>query len=187
MDNKELWLRDFLPEDLATADAEFASCLARIMTFGYDVRLHDKAASQGSETFAEDLLAALTDRRTGGAVCHNPDVCTDVYRGINQVAGTPTNHLPSHSLGGILIKKVSQSFYLTARILVLIKQASQALILARLKDLYDDIFLSTQHHMFFGTPHQGTNAGAERMRSLGSVFTRASPGSVLDELKLWSP
>ena len=47
-DNKELWLRDFLPEDLATADVGFAPCSARIMTFGYDVKVYDKAASQRS-------------------------------------------------------------------------------------------------------------------------------------------
>lgn len=92
-DNKELWLRDFSPEDLATADVDFASCSARIMTFGYDVRVYDKAASQRSETSAEDLLAALRDRRTGGAVCHNPVFCLDVHVGINQVAGTPANRL----------------------------------------------------------------------------------------------
>lgn len=34
--------------------------------------------------------------------------------------------------------------------------------------------------MFFGTPHQGTSAGADHIRSTGD-------GSVVRELKLWSP
>jgi hypothetical protein len=41
--------------------------------------------------------------------------------------------------------------------------------------------------MFFGTPHQGTSAGADHIRSAGATLTRASDGSVLRELKLWSP
>ena len=41
--------------------------------------------------------------------------------------------------------------------------------------------------MFFGTPHQGTSAGADHVRSTGATLTRASDGSVLRELKLWSP
>jgi hypothetical protein len=41
--------------------------------------------------------------------------------------------------------------------------------------------------MFFGTPHQGTGAGANRVRSTGDFVTWASEGSVLRELDLWSP
>jgi len=41
--------------------------------------------------------------------------------------------------------------------------------------------------MFFGTPHQGTSSGANLVRSTGVVLTRASEGSVLRELELWSP
>jgi pimeloyl-ACP methyl ester carboxylesterase len=187
-DNKELWLRDFLPEDLATADVDFAPCSARIMTFGYDVKVYDQAASQRSETFAEDLLTALADRRMGVAVRHNPDFYPDVYRElIRSQAHRPIIFI-GHSLGGIVIKKVSLSSSFPVCIVVLTKQASQALVLARLKSvLYDNIFLSVQHLMFFGTPHHGTNAGAEKLRSWGAFLARASPGSVLDELGLWSP
>jgi hypothetical protein len=41
--------------------------------------------------------------------------------------------------------------------------------------------------MFFGTPHQGTSSVADHIRSSGATLTRASDGSVLRELKLWSP
>ena len=41
--------------------------------------------------------------------------------------------------------------------------------------------------MFFGTPHQGTSHGANFIRSTGAAITRASDGSVLRELDLWSP
>ena len=41
--------------------------------------------------------------------------------------------------------------------------------------------------MFFGTPHQGTNNGSNLVRGAGSLVTNSKEGSVLRELKLWSP
>jgi len=59
-----MWLRHFLPDDLKTGRDDAAPCLARVMTFDYDVNVYSKAASQRSFTFAEDLLSALHDVRT---------------------------------------------------------------------------------------------------------------------------
>jgi len=84
-DNGKMWLRDFLPDDLRDGAAP---CHARVMTFGYDVNVYSKAASQRSFTFAEDLLSALHDHRQGPLGSHRPIVFI------------------GHSLGGIVIKKV---------------------------------------------------------------------------------
>jgi hypothetical protein len=80
-----MWLRDFLPEDLKNGASP---CLARVMTFGYDVNVYSKAASQRSFTFAEDLLSALYDFRQGPSASRRPIIFI------------------GHSLGGIVIKKV---------------------------------------------------------------------------------
>jgi hypothetical protein len=40
------------------------------------------------------------------------------------------------------------------------------------------------HLCFFGTPHQGTDS---TLLSLGSALARSQAGSVLEELRLWSP
>ena len=40
------------------------------------------------------------------------------------------------------------------------------------------------HLCFFGTPHQGTRSS---LLSLGTALTKSKAGSVLQELKLWSP
>jgi hypothetical protein len=84
-ENGKMWLRDFLPDDLRDGAA---SCHARVMTFGYDVNVYSKAASQRSFTFAEDLLSALYDYRQGPSASHRPII------------------FMGHSLGGIVIKKV---------------------------------------------------------------------------------
>jgi hypothetical protein len=41
--------------------------------------------------------------------------------------------------------------------------------------------------MFFGTPHQGTNGMSEFFLSLVSTLNIRREGSVVKELKLWSP
>ena len=40
-----MWLRDFLPEDLKNPQDGTSPCLARVMTFGYNVNVYSKAAS----------------------------------------------------------------------------------------------------------------------------------------------
>jgi len=87
-DNGKLWLRDFLPEDLKNPQDGTAPCLARVVTFGYNVNVYSKAASQRSFTFAEDLLSALDDFRQGPSASRRPIIFI------------------GHSLGGIVIKKV---------------------------------------------------------------------------------
>jgi alpha-beta hydrolase superfamily lysophospholipase len=84
-ENGKMWLRDFLPDDLRDGAA---SCHARVMTFGYDVNVYSKAASQRSFTFAEDLLSALYDHRQERSGSRRPIIFI------------------GHSLGGIVIKKV---------------------------------------------------------------------------------
>ena len=72
----------------------------------------------------------------------------------------------AHSLGGIVVKK--------------------ALIIASgRRTRYGDIFESTRHLMFFGTPHQGTTSTAGFLRRLGAALS--ADASVLRELELWSP
>jgi hypothetical protein len=63
-----MWLRDFLPQDLKDPKVGNAPCLARVMTFGYNVGVYDKAASERSSTFADALLSALHDFRPGPSV-----------------------------------------------------------------------------------------------------------------------
>jgi hypothetical protein len=60
------------------------------------------------------------------------------------------------------------------------------LILAHLKPAYSSLLESVRHLMFFGTPHQGTSSGANLVRRTGDFLARASEGSVLRELGLWS-
>ena len=80
----QLWLRDFLPHSTKFSNA-------RILTFGYDSRAFispfEKATTGRVFTFAEELLGALSDKRT-------------------QARGRPII-LVGHSLGGIVIKNVS--------------------------------------------------------------------------------
>lgn len=66
------------------------------MTFGYDVNIYSKAASQRSFTFAEDLLSALHDHRQGPSASRRPIVFI------------------GHSLGGIVIKKVELMLLFTS-------------------------------------------------------------------------
>jgi hypothetical protein len=87
-ENGKMWLRDFLPDDLKNGASP---CFARVMTFGYDVNVYSKAASQRSFTFAEDLLTALHDYRQGSSASRRPIIFI------------------GHSLGGIVIKKVRLS------------------------------------------------------------------------------
>ena len=63
-----MWLRDFLPEDFTSGQAGLGLRSVRVMTFGYNVKLYSKAASERSSTFAEDLLSALQDYRLRDAV-----------------------------------------------------------------------------------------------------------------------
>lgn len=80
-----LWLRDLLPKS-----SYFANC--RIFTFGYDAKkwLTPLEPSKGRVfTFAEDLLTALRSKRI-----------------LTGSIGRPIAFI-GHSLGGIVIKKVS--------------------------------------------------------------------------------
>jgi hypothetical protein len=61
----------------------------------------------------------------------------------------------------------------------------QALLIAQSRPKYwGDILTSVVHLCFFGTPHQGTDS---TLFSLGSALARSKAGSLLEELKLWSP
>lgn len=79
--NGKLWLRDLLPNDMNTT---------RIMTFGYDANVFTKARSARSLNFAENLLSALKDERRHSAASKRRPL-----------------FLIGHSLGGIVVKKVS--------------------------------------------------------------------------------
>jgi hypothetical protein len=88
-----------------------------------------------------------------------------------------------HSLGGIVIKKVGKaSSYNIEKLLLTPKQV--LLIAQSRPKQWGDILTSVVHLCFFGTPHQGTNS---TLLNLGSALTKSKAGSVLDELKLWSP
>ncbi|KAK5081052.1 hypothetical protein LTR70_009229 [Exophiala xenobiotica] len=68
------------------------------------------------------------------------------------------------------------------------RTGSAALLIAQARaSLYHDLLTSVRHLMFFGTPHQGTDSGAGFLNDLGAALLRANDGSVLRELKLWSP
>jgi hypothetical protein len=87
-----------------------------------------------------------------------------------------------HSLGGIVIKKVrTASSYNIENLLT----SKQALLIAQSRPKqWGEILTSVVHLCFFGTPHQGTNS---TWLNLGSALTKSKAGSVLEELKLWSP
>ena len=87
-----------------------------------------------------------------------------------------------HSLGGIVIKKVRTHSSCDIEILL---TSRQALMIAQSRPKqWGDILTSVVHLCFFGTPHQGTDS---TLLNLGSVLTKSKAGSVLEELKLWSP
>ena len=87
-----------------------------------------------------------------------------------------------HSLGGIVIKKASTASSIKIETLI---TRNQALLIAQSRPKhFGDILTSVVHLCFFGTPHQGTNS---TLLDLGSVLTKSQAGSVLQELKLWSP
>ncbi|KAH8691538.1 hypothetical protein BGW36DRAFT_388505 [Talaromyces proteolyticus] len=75
--SKELWLRTFLPKDIANV---------RIMTFGYNSNFVRDTATGNTYNFAENLLAALRRKRPGEA------------------RRRPLIFI-GHSLGGIVIKQ----------------------------------------------------------------------------------
>jgi hypothetical protein len=132
------------------------------MTYGYDVGMFTKARTERSWTFAENMLTELTDLRQGAAV-------TSYSNSFCKISDTRQKNRPlffvAHSLGGIVVKK--------------------ALIIARGRPTqFGDIFDSTRHIMFFGTPHQGTDSTAGFLTRLGS--TLCADNSVLRELQLWS-
>ena len=82
----KLWLRDFLPKEKYFSQT-------RIMTFGYDGRAwftaKDKSSSKRTFVFAGDLLVALQNNRV-----------------LTGALGRPIMFI-GHSLGGIVVKKVS--------------------------------------------------------------------------------
>lgn len=87
-----------------------------------------------------------------------------------------------HSLGGIVIKKVMIT---PSHDIESLLTRNQALLIAQSRPKHwGDILTSVVHLCFFGTPHQGTNS---TLLNLGSVLTKSKAGSVLEELKLWSP
>jgi hypothetical protein len=189
-DNKKMWLRDFLPEDLKNPRDEDAPCLARVMTFGYNVSVYDTAASERSSTFADALLSALHDSRPGPSVGASPQQFIQVHKLTNLQENRPIIFV-GHSLGGIVIKKVRFLILFNGThegpLHILTDYVTQALLQARNKPAYGSILTSSCHLMFFGTPHQGTGSGANLVRSTGAFLTLASEGIVLRELDLWSP
>jgi hypothetical protein len=87
VESGKLWLRDFLPLSQGFGNA-------RIMTFGYDARPWLKPANKTSArsfTFAESLLADIRSMRT---TTKTPREKPIMFIG--------------HSLGGIVIKRVSR-------------------------------------------------------------------------------
>lgn len=64
----------------------------------------------------------------------------------------------------------------------------KALLIAQARQrLFEDLLRSVYHLVFFGTPHQGANSTAGFLASLGATVGGAKDGSIIRELKLWSP
>jgi hypothetical protein len=74
-----MWLRDFLPSQLPKT---------RIMTYGYNSNVFDSASTTTIPEFAQGLLGALTNARSGPKERKRPIVFV------------------CHSLGGIVVKLV---------------------------------------------------------------------------------
>ncbi|XDG01199.1 hypothetical protein ABKA04_000814 [Annulohypoxylon sp. FPYF3050] len=90
-----LWLRDLLPGQLRNPPDEYKNGpddtkVARVMTFGYDANIFTDSRNTNAFTVARDLLVDLEDRRLGNAK-------------------TRPLIFIGHSLGGIVIKKVTKS------------------------------------------------------------------------------
>jgi hypothetical protein len=114
-----MWLRDFLPEDLRNVCDGNAPCFARVITFGYNVSVYSKAASQRSSTFAEDLLSALHDSRPGSSVSIPlSSLQFTLLLGLTNSQNRRPIIFVGHSLGGIVIKKVESSarFFTTSEL-----------------------------------------------------------------------
>lgn len=78
-----MWLRDFLPQQIPHA---------RIMSFGYDSVLLFSKSTSDVATFAEQLLESLLSMRM-----NVPEMRPIIFI--------------CHSLGGIVVKKVSSLLY----------------------------------------------------------------------------
>jgi hypothetical protein len=143
-----MWLRDFLPEDLKNRRDENAPCLARVMTFGYNVSVYDTAASERSSTFADALLSALHDSRPGPSVGASPQQFIQVHKLTNLQKNRPIIFV-GHSLGGIVIKKVRFPILFNGTqegpLHILTNYVTQAVLQARNKPAYGSI-LTARHH-----------------------------------------
>lgn len=152
------WPADLLPKHCP---------LARILVYGYDTHvtkfLSGAVNTDSVYSHAKNLLYALVDRRP-------------LQRPLIFVA---------HSLGGIIVKEVSDSGF------SLLVSANTFQMLARAALAAEpgakDIILSTAAVIFLGTPHRGSpdlaNLG-ETARALVSALQMQTSSAVLDVLGL---
>ncbi|KAI0473908.1 hypothetical protein GGR56DRAFT_556109 [Xylariaceae sp. FL0804] len=90
--SEEMWLRDWLGDDLARQN-----CHARIFTYGYPSKLADSTTDATLYDYGQGLLRAIKTAR------------------YNQLQGSATRPLIliGHSLGGLLIRQAGHPEYLT--------------------------------------------------------------------------
>ena len=91
-DNGKLWLRDFLPDQLREV-----KCEPRIFSYGYDASTVFSKSVADIEDAATGLLNSLALERISKVEERRPLIFI------------------AHSLGGIVVKKVSQSQFLDTR------------------------------------------------------------------------
>jgi len=90
---QDMWLRDFLPPNLARESLD-----TRIMIYGYDSQLVDSDNRASIHDYAIQFLEAVKNSRYTEVEKHRPLI------------------LLGHSLGGLVIKDVRYIFFLTAAI-----------------------------------------------------------------------
>ncbi|KAI9743212.1 MAG: hypothetical protein M1818_003058 [Claussenomyces sp. TS43310] len=155
---ERLWLRDFLP-------ARFPD--ARVMSFGYDSTFALSSSVMDITAAAASLLDYLDGARFNDHEKRRPIIFI------------------AHSLGGIVVKRVSSTheLYLSYLSKGVIDQI-QVLILANERsDHYRDILESAEGAVFFAVPHRGANLAywakfATNIMSFATLGARGNPNFV---------
>jgi hypothetical protein len=158
-ENSKIWLRDFLPDQLV-----YAGVKARVMSFGYN---SDTAFSK-AVTNIDDEAEMLLDRLNG-------------YRQTPEEKSRPILFI-SHSLGGIIMKKVR----LLVSYLENLTNHLKAIIIAHERcSVYSNLLQNVRATIFFGVPHRGSDAAywalfATRLLQFGQIGFGTNPAYVSD-------
>jgi triacylglycerol esterase/lipase EstA (alpha/beta hydrolase family) len=151
---KKIWLRDFLPDQLAHAGIK-----SRVMSFGYN---SDTAFSKAI-TDIDDEAEMLLDRLNG-------------YRQTPEEKSRPILFI-SHSLGGIVMKKVR----LLVSYLENLTEHIKTIIIAHERlSVYGNLLQNVRATVFLGVPHRGSDAAywalfATRLLQFGQVGFGTNP------------